>query len=100
MSDSQVIESDIDMSKSYEQLHKPSSSFSSRADYLNHELQIMKPKRWGVNLPFKDYRFEFEDAIPALAGTIGKIVMVGAVSGGVCCAVRLARQFCVRKCAV
>lgn len=80
MSDSQVIESDIDMSKSYEQLHKPSSSFSSRADYLNHELQIMKPKRWGVNLPFKDYRFEFEDAIPALAGTIGKIVMVGAVA--------------------
>lgn len=66
--------------KSYEELHKPSSSFKSRDDYLNHELQIMKPKRWKMNLPFRDYRFEFEDTIPAMAGTIGKIVMVGAMA--------------------
>lgn len=39
----------------------------------------MQPKRWRPNLPFKDYRFELEDTIPAMAGTIGKIVMVGAM---------------------
>ncbi|MDO5059227.1 MAG: DUF3360 family protein [Neisseria sp.] len=66
--------------KTYSELHKPSSSFDSREAYLEHELQIMQPKRWKVNLPFRDYRFEWEDAIPAMAGTIGKIVMVGAVA--------------------
>lgn len=66
--------------KSYAELHKPSSSFNTRDEYLAHELQIMKPKRWSINLPFKDYRFEPEDAIAAMAGTIGKIVMVGAMA--------------------
>ncbi|MDO4907829.1 DUF3360 family protein [Neisseria sp.] len=66
--------------KSYAELHKPSSSFDSRDAYLEHELQIMQPKRWRINLPFRDYRFEFEDTIPAMAGTIGKVVMVGAVA--------------------
>ena len=66
--------------KSYAELHKPSSNFNTRDEYLAHELQIMKPKRWGINLPFKDYRFEPEDAIAAMAGTIGKIVMVGAMA--------------------
>ena len=65
---------------SYAELHKPSSSFENRDDYLNHELQIMQPKRWRANLPFRDYRFEFEDSIPAMAATIGKIVMVGAIA--------------------
>ncbi|MEP1382961.1 MAG: DUF3360 family protein [Paraglaciecola sp.] len=64
---------------SYEELHKPSSEFSSRDEYLEHELQIMQPKRWRPNLPFKDYRFEFEDTIPAMAATIGKVVMVAAI---------------------
>ncbi len=77
LSEAQIQEID---SKPYAKLHKPSSSFASRDEYLNHELQIMKPKRWQINLPFKDYRFEFEDAIPAMAGTIGKIVMVGAMA--------------------
>lgn len=40
----------------------------------------MQPKRWRPNLPFRDYRFEWEDMIPAIAGTIGKVVMVGAVA--------------------
>lgn len=81
MSDVNSNWSDDEMSsKSYQELHKPSSSFASRDAYLNHELQIMKPKRWTINLPFRDYRFEFEDAIPAMAGTIGKIVMVGAMA--------------------
>lgn len=66
--------------KPYAELHKPSSDFSTRNEYLEHELQIMQPKRWRANLPFRDYRFEFEDMIPAMAGTIGKVVMVGAVA--------------------
>ena len=66
--------------KSYAELHQPSSAFESREAYLNHELQIMQPKRWRPNLPFRDYRFEWEDMIPAIAGTIGKVVMVGAVA--------------------
>ncbi|WP_201578064.1 DUF3360 family protein [Psychrobacter okhotskensis] len=69
-----------DLSGSYVDLHKPSSSFDSRDDYLNHELQIMQPKRWRMNLPFRDYRFEYEDTIPAMAATIGKVVMVGAIA--------------------
>lgn len=81
MSSIQGDSSDEQLSASYLSLHKPSASFANREAYLNHELQIMKPKRWRLNLPFKDYRFEFEDAIPALAATIGKIVMVGAVAG-------------------
>ncbi|MGO1246173.1 MAG: DUF3360 family protein [Oceanisphaera sp.] len=64
---------------SYQAQHKPSSEFESRAAYLEHELSIMQPKRWRINIPFKDYRFELEDLIPALAATIGKIVMVAAV---------------------
>ncbi|VEE99384.1 integral membrane protein [Neisseria canis] len=66
--------------KPYAELHKPSSDFPTRNEYLEHELQIMQPKRWRANLPFRDYRFEFEDMIPAMAGTIGKVVMVGAVA--------------------
>lgn len=63
----------------YQQLHKDKSEFSSRTAYLEHELQIMEPKRWRPNLPFRDYRFEWEDLVPAVAATIGKIVMVAAV---------------------
>mgnify|MGYP001221651588 CR=1 FL=1 len=66
---------------SYEALHKPQSEFATREEYLEHELTIMAPKRWRPNLPFKDYRFEFEDLVPAIAATIGKIVMVAAVAG-------------------
>ena len=65
---------------SYQALHRASSEFNSRDEYLEHELQIMQPKRWRPNLPFKDYRFEYEDTIAAMAGTIGKIVMVGAIA--------------------
>jgi len=65
---------------SYAELHQPYASFESRDAYLNHELQIMQPKRWRPNLPFRDYRFEFEDTIPAMAATIGKVVMVGAIA--------------------
>ena len=65
---------------SYRDKHKPSSEFANRDAYLEHELQIMQPNRWRPNLPFRDYRFEWEDTIPAMAGTIGKVVMVGAIA--------------------
>ncbi|WP_394136373.1 DUF3360 family protein [Aliivibrio fischeri] len=65
--------------KSYSELHRPASEFNSRSDYLDHELQIMKPRRFGLNLPGRDFRFELEDLVPALAGTIGIIAMYSAV---------------------
>jgi hypothetical protein len=71
---------DDELQGSYADLHEPSSSFESRDAYLNRELQIMQPKRWRANLPFRDYRFEYEDTIPAMAATIGKVVMVGAIA--------------------
>lgn len=65
--------------KSYKELHRPANEFETRSDYLDHELQIMKPKRWGLNLPGRDFRFEWEDLVPAIAGTIGIIAMYSAV---------------------
>ncbi|MCP4323304.1 MAG: DUF3360 family protein, partial [Alteromonadales bacterium] len=61
---------------SYQERHKPASDFNSREDYLNNELLITNPKRWGINLPYRDFGIEIEDWVPALAATIGKIVMV------------------------
>ncbi|MCK6262826.1 DUF3360 domain-containing protein [Vibrio sp. ZSDE26] len=71
-------DSDIE-NKSYQELHRPASEFANRSDYLDHELQIMKPRRFGLNLPGRDFRFELEDLVPALAGTIGIIAMYSAV---------------------
>ena len=68
-----------DDSQSYRALHRPRTEFASRQAYLEHELSIMSPRRWRINLPFRDYRFEAEDWVPAMAATIGKIVMVAAV---------------------
>lgn len=65
--------------KTYQELHRPASEFDSRSDYLDHELQIMKPRRWSLNLPGRDFRFEWEDLVPAIAGTIGIIAMYSAV---------------------
>lgn len=64
---------------SYQQNHVPAKEFSSRADYLDNELKIMNFNRWGFYLPFRDYRIEIEDWVPALAATIGKVVMVTAM---------------------
>ena len=88
MSDSTTVDGQADLSgaasspqsSDYSKKHKPSSAFNSRDEYLEHELQIMSPRRWRPNLPFRDYRFEWEDTIPAMAGTIGKVVMVGAIA--------------------
>jgi hypothetical protein len=64
---------------SYLQKRKKSSEFDSREQYLNHELTIMSFKKWRVHLPFKDYGIEIEDWVPAIAATIGKVVMVTAM---------------------
>ena len=87
----------MDNNNSYQTQHRPSSSFSTRADYLEHELQIMRPKRWRPNLPFKDYRFEFEDLVPAMAATIGKIVMVAAVVGAFATQLGLSPDFVIEN---
>jgi len=71
--------SDDKQTKSYRELHRPASEFDSRSDYLDHELQIMQPRRFGLNLPGRDFRFEWEDLVPAIAGTIGIIAMYSAV---------------------
>ncbi|UJF17110.1 DUF3360 domain-containing protein [Vibrio sp. SS-MA-C1-2] len=63
----------------YQQKHKPASEFASREAYLENELSIMDLKRWKVNLPFRDFGIEIEDWVPAVAATIGKIVMVTAM---------------------
>ncbi|CAD6364081.1 hypothetical protein SHEWT2_01905 [Shewanella hafniensis] len=65
--------------RTYRELHRPASQFVTREAYLEHELKIMKPRRWGLNLPGRDFRFEWEDLVPALAGTIGITVMYSAV---------------------
>ena len=65
--------------KSYKEQRKKSSEFEKREDYLNHELKIMRFRRWRVHLPFRDFHVEFEDLVPALAATIGKVVMVTAM---------------------
>lgn len=65
----------------YKQRHKHKSEFNTRQEYLEHELTIMSPRRWRPNLPWRDYHFEPEDVIPAIAGTIGKVVTVAAMCG-------------------
>jgi len=63
----------------YEEQHKKSKTFDKREDYLAHELSIMKFRKWKIHLPFRDYSIEYEDIVPAIAATIGKVVMVTAV---------------------
>jgi len=71
--------SEHDDSTSYADARRPKSDFTTRSDYLDHELKIMRPKRWGLNLPGRDFNFELEDLVPAIAGTIGITVMYSAV---------------------
>ncbi|MDG1804111.1 DUF3360 family protein [Flavicella sp.] len=63
----------------YQDEHKPASEFETRTEYLENELKIMKPKRYRLNLPGRDFRFEWEDLVPALAGTLGIIAMYSSV---------------------
>lgn len=63
----------------YREAHRPAREFARRRDYLDRELQIMQPRRYRLNLPGRDFRFEWEDLVPAIAGTIGIIAMYSAV---------------------
>lgn len=63
----------------YSQQRKTASEFKSRNEYLEHELLIMKFRRWRIHLPFRDFNIEIEDMVPAIAATIGKVVMVTAM---------------------
>ena len=83
--------------QSYKELRKPRSSFNSRAEYLDHELIIMKPKRWGINLPGRDFNFAWEDCIPAIAGTIGLTVMCTAVTNAFANAYGLDQAFIIEN---
>lgn len=82
---------------SYRAQRKPRRSFETRAAYLEHELSIMSPRRWRLNLPFRDYHFELEDAVPALAATIGKIVMVAAVVAAFAAPLGLSNEFVIEN---
>lgn len=77
--DEEGTELQTDAEVSYRDRHRPSREFEKRSDYLDHELQIMRPKRFGLNLPGRDFRLEWEDFVPAIAGTIGIIAMYSAV---------------------
>lgn len=63
----------------YRDLRKKAEEFDTREEFLNHDLKVMSFRRWGIHLPFRDYSVEVEDWVPAIAATIGKIVMVTAM---------------------
>jgi len=84
-------------SQSYQELRKPRSAFNSRGEYLDHELTIMQPKRWGLNLPGRDFNFAWEDCIPAIAGTIGLTVMCTAVTNAFANAYGLDQAFIIEN---
>ena len=81
----------------YLSARQPRSDFDSRAEYLENELKVMSPRRWRPNLPFRDYRFETEDWVPAMAATIGKIVMVAAVVGAYAGPLGLSAEFVIEN---
>ncbi len=63
----------------YQSRRRKASEFDNRSEYLEHELSVMDLKRWRVHLPFRDFGVEIEDWVPAIAATIGKVVMVTAM---------------------
>lgn len=65
----------------YEKRHRPASDFKRRSEYLDHELQItnLENKRWGLFLAKKQFRFEWEDLVPAFAGTLGTVALTTGV---------------------
>lgn len=79
--------------RSYKEQRKSSKEFNDRTEYLEHELTIMKFRKWRLNLPFRDFSFEFEDLVPALAATIGKVVMVTAMVAAFAAQFGLAPEF-------
>ncbi|MBS3887288.1 MAG: DUF3360 family protein [Dethiobacter sp.] len=84
---------------SYEKLYRPAKEFKSRSDYLDHELQIINPKNkgWGFLRPGKDFRFELEDLLPAIAGTIGGSVLAFGIVGAYATGFGLPHEFLVEN---
>lgn len=68
-----MIEQKSHLPSEYQEKHKLSSEFSSHSQYLDHELTIMAPRHYRLNLPGRGFRFEIEDLVPAISGTIGKV---------------------------
>ncbi|EHU4798408.1 DUF3360 family protein [Vibrio vulnificus] len=66
-------------SSSYQFRRRKANEFSTRSEYLEHELNILSFKKWRIHLPFRDFGIEIEDWVPAIAATIGKVVMVTAM---------------------
>ncbi|ELX4197652.1 DUF3360 family protein [Vibrio vulnificus] len=66
-------------SSSYQSRRRKANEFSTRSEYLEHELNILSFKKWHIHLPFRDFGIEIEDWVPAIAATIGKVVMVTAM---------------------
>lgn len=64
---------------SYQSRRRKANEFSTRSEYLEHELNILSFKKWRVHLPLRDFGIEIEDWVPAIAATIGKVVMVTAM---------------------
>ncbi|HSV87958.1 MAG TPA: DUF3360 family protein [Bacteroidales bacterium] len=81
----------------YTKQRKPRSEFFSRQAYLENELKVMSPKRWRINLPGRDFKFELEDLVPALSGTIGKIVMTTAIVAAFAAGFGLTPEFVVEN---
>ena len=77
----------------YNEKRKKSKEFKTREEYLEHELLIMKFRRWRVHLPFRDFNIELEDFVPAIAATIGKVVMVTAMVAAFATQFGLAPEF-------
>ena len=51
-------------------------------DTFESALSEYHPKRWSINIPFRDYTIKWFDLVPALAGIIGKISLVAAFATG------------------
>lgn len=54
------------------------SKTSSRKEQLNNDLILYNPKKWRLNIPFRDYNFMVEDIVPAFSGAIGKASLIAA----------------------
>lgn len=83
--------------KSYKNRRKKAKEFEKREDYLEHELSVMNFKKWKINLPFRDFNIEIEDIVPALAATIGKVVMVTAMVAAFASVFGLSPEFIVEN---
>lgn len=77
--------------------YRPASDFNTRSEYLDNELIRMRPRRWRLNLPGRDFRFEWEDLVPAFAGTIGITVMYSAVMSSWAAGFGLDRAFVIEN---